>query len=233
VLRNSLLIAAVLVLTTGCPPPAVVGGEGGGSGTAGGSGEGGGTGGAGGEGGGMDTFAQSAKANVRFKKSVRLTNDLANALGLPPDQLCREFGQYQCATFVHTIALGGTDPYGAGLYEPLPFTGMATPIVTDRVALSGCMARTALDLAAPASGLIWKDVALDANNKLDVNSPAVAAALDVLYKRALLRAPTPAEVEHLKQLYRDIDATGKPEVGKSFMTLSCFAVLTTVEALFY
>ncbi len=231
-LRRALLVAVVMVFP-GCPQP-VVGNTGGGSGTGtGGEGGSGGSGGSGGEGGGMDTFAQSAKANVRFKKAVRLTNDLANALGLPADQLCKEFGQYQCATFVHTVPLGGTDPYGAGLYEPLPFTSMTSPIVTDRVALSGCMARTAADLATPAAAVIWKEVSLDGSGKLDVDAPAVATAIDLLYKRALLRPPTTAEVGHLKQLYKDIDATGKPEVGKSFMTLSCFAVLTTVEALFY
>ncbi|MBL8949235.1 MAG: hypothetical protein JNK82_00565 [Myxococcaceae bacterium] len=162
-----------------------------------------------------------------------MTNDFATALGLPADQLCKELGQYQCTTFVHNITLGGTEPYGAGLYEPLPFTAMSTPIATDRVALSGCMQRTSLDLTSPADAVIWKGVSFDANGKLNVDGPEVAAGIDLLYKRTLLRPPTAAEVGHLKQLYRDIDATGKPEVGKSFLTLSCFAVLTTVEALFY
>jgi hypothetical protein len=162
-----------------------------------------------------------------------MTLDYANALGLPADQLCKELGQYPCTTFVHPIALGGTDPYGVGLYEPLPFTGMASPIVTERVALSACQVRTTNDLAAGAGAVIWKGVAPDAAGKLDIESPAVADAIDALYRRTVLRHPTPAELAHLKQLYRDIDATGKPAPGQAWMTLSCFAVLTTVEALFY
>ena len=47
------------------------------------------------------------------------------------------------------------------------------------------------------------------------------------------REATTAEVGHLTQLYTDIAATNKPEPGKSWMTLSCFAVLTSVESVFY
>ena len=227
-LRNALLMMAVLA--TACDSTVNNGNTGGGSGGSGGSGGGG----SGGAGGGEDvTIAQSAKANVRFKRGVRLSADYAAALSIPADQLCRELGQYQCATLVHTIAIGGTDPYGVGLYEPLPFTGMSTPIVTDRIALSACQARATADLAAGASAVVFKGVTPDAAGKLNVESAEVREAIDALYRRATLRRATDAEVGHLKQLYRDIEASGKPQPGASWMTLSCFAVLTSVEALFY
>lgn len=224
-LRRALVV--MVVMLTGCEIDPGNGGTGGGSGTG-----GGGTGGAGG-GGEEQTYAVSSKANVRFKRAVRLTNDFAAALSIPADQLCRELGQYPCTTLVHPIALGGTDPYGSGLYEPLPFTGMASPIVTDRVALSGCSARASADLAAGSSAVLWKGVVPDGAGRLDMSSQAVGEAIDALYRRAVLRHPTAAEVGHLKQLYADIEATGKPSPGASWMVLSCFAVLTSVEALFY
>ncbi|MBK7863568.1 MAG: hypothetical protein IPJ65_34180 [Archangiaceae bacterium] len=163
---------------------------------------------------------------------ARLTADYAQALSIPIDQLCKELGQYPCS-LVHQVALGGTDPYGVGLYEPLPFTGMATPIVTERLALNACQQRATADVAAGSSAVLWKGVQPDGAGKLDVNAPAVTAALDLLYRRALLRHPTEAELGHLKALYADIEASGKPSPGASWMVLSCFAVLTTTEALFY
>ena len=221
------ILPLVLALSA-CPEPVIGGGTGGG-----GDANGGGSGGAGGgSGGGDETFAASAKGNVRFKRSVRLTLDYANALSLPADQLCKELGQYPCA-LVHIVSLGGTDPYGVGLYEPLPFTGMASPVVVERLALSACTLRTSTDLAAGSSAVIWKGVVPDGAGKVDVESAAAHDALVELYHRVMLREPTAAELDHLKQLYRDIDASAKPQPGQSWMTLSCFAVLTSVEALFY
>lgn len=228
--RHLSLLAVVLVLT-GCPDPNMSG-TGGGGGSGGSAGQGGGAGGSGGTG-GNEGYAQSAKANVRFKRNVRLTFDYSNALGLQAQDLCKELGQYPCTTVVHPLALGGVDPYGIGLYEPLPFTGLASPIVTDRVALSACISRVALDLGDPANGIVFRAVVPDGAGKLNPASTEVHDAIDTLYKRVLLRHPTPEEYGHLKQLYVDIEASGKPEPGKAWMQLSCFAVLTTVEALFY
>lgn len=231
-LRKALLTTMVLVAASACDNTVNNGNTGGGSGT-GGSGAGGGSGGSGGSGGGADTLAQSAKANVRFKRAFRLTADYAQALSLPVGQLCNELGQYPCTTVVHPIALGGTDPYGVGLYEPLPFTGMSSPIVTDRVALSACLQRVQADLAAGGSAVVFKGVVPDGAGKLNIESAEVREAIDSLYRRATLRRATDSEVGHLKQLYKDIEATGKAQAGQSWMTLSCFAVLTSVEALFY
>lgn len=226
-LRKTLLVMAALAVT-GCDNTVNNGNTGGGTGGSGGAGGGG-----GGGGGEEITIAQSAKANVRFKRAVRLSADYAAALSIPVGDLCKELGQYPCTTLVHPIALGGTDPYGIGLYEPLPFTGMASPIATDRVALSACQARATADLAAGSSAVIFKGVTPDGAGKLNIDSPEVREAINSLYRRATLRNATEAEVGHVKQLYRDIEATGKPQPGKSWMTLSCFSILTTVEALFY
>jgi hypothetical protein len=62
--------------------------------------------------------ARSTRNNLRFKGPERLTLDFAVALSLPPEQVCNELGQYPCTTFVHTVALGGVDPYGLASTSP-------------------------------------------------------------------------------------------------------------------
>jgi hypothetical protein len=237
VLHKTTLVLAVLLLA-GCPRQSggvdggagggAAGGEGGSGGAGGGSG-----GGSGGSGGGGDSFAISTKGQVRFKRSERLANDLGQALGLPAASVCFELGQYPCTSVVHPLTLGGVDAYTLGMYEPIPLTGLTTPIVTDRVALAGCIERVNSDLLFADSALIFKGLIPDASGKLNVESAEAKRAIDTLYKRALLRPPTAAEVGHLQQLYTDIVATHKPEPGKAWMQLSCFVVLTSVESVFY
>ncbi len=226
------VLFAALVLAAACPGPSPAGADGG---TGGGSGQGGGAGGGTGsvDGGDPNGFAPSAKGNVRFKRNERLTVDFGNALGLPYEELCKELGIYSCTMFVHPLALGGVDPYGTGLYEPLPFTGVTSPIVVDRVALAGCTQRVNADLTNPTSAVIFKNITVGPGGKVDPTSAAAKTALDTLYKRVLLRTPTADEVAHLQKLATDIEATGQPNPGQAWLTLSCFAVITSVESLFY
>jgi hypothetical protein len=204
------------LLLVGCPSPTVKDGEDAGQTLDGGE------------------LARSAKANVRFKRNVRLTNDFAQALALAPGELCKELGLYSCTELVHPLAVGGVDPYNLGLYEPLPFTGATSPIVMDRVALAACVKRVEADLAAPADAVIFRGLSPGADGKLaSLETAEVKAALDTLYKRALLRPIDEGELATLKGLYRDVEASGKPAAAKSWMELSCFAVLTSVESLFY
>ena len=216
-----LLALACTALLAACPAPSSTldSGTGGGGGTL-------------EDGGSTSDFGISAKGVVRFKRNERLTIDFGNALGLPYDTLCKELGLYSCSIFVHPLALGGVDPYGSGLYEPLPFTGVTSPIAVDRVALAGCSQRVKADLETPASAVIFKGMTV-VDGKVDPASPAAQTALDTLYKRALQRPPTQSELAHLASLNAEIVASGKPEPGKAWLTLSCFAVLTSVESLFY
>jgi hypothetical protein len=171
----------------------------------------------------------SAKGNVRFKRNERLANDLAQALGLSVTELCKEFDAYDCATDVHKVALGGVDPYAIGLYEPAPDTGASTTIAVDRVVLAACDKRAKGDFAAPAQAQVF--IGLSAASTPD--SAEASAAVTALYDRGLARAPTDAEREHLLQLFRDIAMTGTPAAAASWATLSCFAVLSSNEGLFY
>jgi hypothetical protein len=172
------------------------------------------------------TFAASEKAQVKFKRNARLATDFAAALSLPRESLCKELGQYSCADQVHALPLGGTEPYGIGLYEPLAQSGLTSPVAVDRLALAGCIQRVSLDISTPNAAVIFKaDPATGAG--------AIEGAVDTLYKRVMLRKPTDAEVATLKQLHADIVAKGKPDPSRSWMTLACFAVLTSQESLFY
>lgn len=242
-MRPDRVLAAVTaaLMLMGCPGKIVEPGDGGAGGGAGGgaaTGGGGGaaTGGGGGGGGAADagpTYARSAKANLRFKGDLRLTIDFAVGLGLPLDQVCAELGQYQCTTFVHPVALGGVDPYGKGLYEALPVTGATTPAVVDRVALAGCVRRVDLDLATPASAVIFKALPVTAGKLTNPAGAEVRLALTELTQRAWLRDPTEAELQHFIKLATDIEATGVMDPAKRWMQAACFAAFTSVESVFY
>ncbi|NVI97513.1 hypothetical protein HV824_05185 [Myxococcus sp. AM009] len=163
-----------------------------------------------------------------------MTTDFAAALDLPPAGLCNELGQYPCAAFVHTVTLGGVEPYQSGFYEPLPVTGVTTPIAVERMALAGCTQRVALDVSAPAAAVIFKGVGLDAQGRLeDRAGPPVRAAIHALYQRGLQRDAEAEEVDAWIQLAADIDAAGSTRPGRDWMTAVCFAVLSSAESVFF
>jgi hypothetical protein len=174
-------------------------------------------------------FAQSEKANLRFKEVLRLTNDMARALELPDAEVCLELGQYDCR-FVHNIALGGVEPYELGLVEPTPSTTITTPIAVERLAVHACERRVSADLDSP-SAVIFAGIANGTIASLD--DAAVAGALGSLYEHAVLRPVKESEIEHLKQLYEDIEGLGVDNPARQWAIASCVAVLTSVEALFY
>lgn len=177
---------------------------------------------------------ESAKANVRFKRNERLKNDIAQALSLPLNQVCLELGQYDCASFVHRIALGGVEPYELAILEPFASTTVTTPIAVERLAFYACERRVSDDLAGPGSAVIFRNLSVDASGKLaDVESPPVREALDTLYRRAVQRPIEESEAAHLAELYREIEAGGGGSEARDWAILSCFSALTTMEALFY
>ena len=177
---------------------------------------------------------RSTRNNPRFKGPERLTADFAAALSLPADQVCNELGLYPCTTSVHTVTLGGVEPYGNGFYEPLPVTGVTSPIAVDRVALAACGRRVALDVATPGTAVIFKGLTLDAAGRLrEPQGPAVQEVLTTLYQRALLRDPTPTELAALVQLSTDIAGTASPQPGTDWMKAACFVVLSSAESVFY
>jgi hypothetical protein len=177
--------------------------------------------------------AKSQKGNLRFKGPERLTLDLAQALELPAASVCNELGAYPCVG-VHGVALGGVDPYAHSVYETAPVTGATAPLAVERTVLSACNARIQKDVTAPASAVVFKDVALTADGKLvDAASPAVATAVTQLVRRAWLRDPTQDERAALVGLATDVAATGTATPGVAWMQAACLAVFSSAEAVFY
>ncbi|HEY0096098.1 MAG TPA: hypothetical protein VGB96_17350 [Archangium sp.] len=178
--------------------------------------------------------APSSRNNLRFKNPEQLTAHFASALSLPAEQVCNELGQYPCTTYVHNVALGGVEPYGVGLYEPLTSSGVTTPIVIDRVALAACVRRVSLDLATPGEASVFKGIELDAQGRLAHREGApVRDAITSLYQRALVRNPTENEVGTLTHMATEIESKGSQTPGRDWMTASCFAVLSSAESVFF
>ncbi len=237
-MRLEKLMWVLVIALTGCPGKIVEdagtgGGAGGGLATGGGSGGGAAGGGSGGGSGADAGYAKSARGNLRFKGNERLTFDYSVALGIPFDQLCNELGQYPCTFTVHTVALGGVDPYGKGLYEVPQVTGSTTAIVVDRVALASCVKRVTLDLATPTTAIVFKSIPVNAGKLTNAQGPEVRLALTELAQRGWLRDPTEAELQHLIQLNADLEATNVADPATTWMKAACFAVLSSAEAVFY
>ena len=172
-------------------------------------------------------YPASQKARVKFKGNDRLRNEFARMLNLDPSEVCTELGLYSCTHLVHQVALGGAEPYGLGLNEPLPFTTITTPLAVERLALTACRSRVDLDLETPESAVLFKGALTDAE------SEAVGQSIDLLYKQALLRPPSDDELAELRQLHRDVADLGGTDVARDWAIASCFAVATTMEQLFY
>jgi len=176
----------------------------------------------------------SSRAKLRFKDGVRLRNDLSQILELSSEEICSELGQYDCVGEIHTISLLGVEPYGLGFYEPLKETAVTTPLALERVVISACSTRVDRDFDAPDAAAIFKDLGVTNGQLADTGATAVSEAIDLLYRRSLQRHATAEEIAHVAALYDDVVATGvADDPARSWAKAACFAVLTTVENLFY
>lgn len=157
---------------------------------------------------------------LKKKSGEQLSQDLAQALDLERDDVCRELGLYDCAQEAHRIVLGGVEPYSLRIDEPLPGIGVSAPIAADRVALSACAARARADFEGGASPIVFGPlVAGDADGR--------SKAVEELYQRLLARAPDPEEMATVAGW------TATNMTDQDFATLTCFMVATTLEHLFY
>jgi hypothetical protein len=177
-----------------------------------------------------ERVAASRQARVKYKSGARYANDLAAALDLPRDAVCRELGRYDCVDEVHRIVLGGVEPYTLGVRDPLPSIAVTAPIAQDRVALAACTERIERDLAASEPVFL---------TTLDVDAPTpgqLEATARRFYDRILRREATPDEVSALAQFHSTV--TDEPGESRATATrdwaiLSCFMVATTLESIFY
>jgi hypothetical protein len=179
-----------------------------------------------------DPMPMSAKATVKPKDGARLLADLAQVLELEQSELCTEIGGQPCGA-VHAIALFGTDAYQSGVYQPIEASIATSPIAVERIVLSACHQRALRDLDEPSAARLFVGVTVAADGTLDVDAAPVAEAVAELYRRGLLREPKAHERERVLGLHQALVEGGSEEPARDWATLSCFAVLTTMEFLFY
>ena len=177
-----------------------------------------------------EPVAASRQARVKYKDGARYASDLAAALDLERDAVCRELGRYDCVDEVHRIVLGGVEPYTLGVREPLPSIAVTAPIAQDRVALAACTERIERDLAA-SEPVFLRRVDLDAPTPGQLEATATR-----FYDRILRRQATPYEVSALAQFHSTVtDERGESgaTATRDWAILSCFMVATTLESIFY
>lgn len=174
----------------------------------------------------------SQRALVKRKRSHLIRNSLSKVLALDSKSMCLELGTLPCVDVVHKVSLGGMNAYGNAQYRNPERADVTSPIALDRVVLSACGMRAGLDLQSPEQAVIFRDIKLSIDQRL-VDNAAVAESIANLYRRAFQREPTQYEINSLKDLYIKIYDEQPTAAVKNWMTLSCYAVLTSLENAFY
>jgi hypothetical protein len=173
----------------------------------------------------------SLDPRVKLKDGDRYLRDLSAALEIPRAEVCKELGQYDCFNDAFRIVLGGVDAANLALNEPLSQDALTAPIALDRLALHVCVNRVQKDLADPAHAVLLKGAKAGAKP-----SPAwMKHTVNEIYGRILSRDPSPAETAKLVGFYGTVEVSPGPaaERAKTWVTLSCFAVASSVENVFY
>lgn len=175
----------------------------------------------------------SADPRLKFKDGSRYLADLSDGLSIPRDQVCKELGRYDCYTDAFRIVMGGVDPYDLRILEPLDHASLASPIAVDRVALHVCTARVNMDAGAPQEAVLFKPTA-DAKRAPD--RAWMDATTTAIYDHVLRRAATDAEKSQMADFYKTVARgrnDGPAATEKDFVILGCFAVASSLEAVFY
>ena len=182
---------------------------------------------------GLSTMAVSTRGALVWKRGPALARGLSQALLVPVEDLCRELGRFDCVDFAHQVPLGGNDAFVKGQYEPLLEPGATSAVAFDRLALSACSVAVELDRVR-VGAFIFRGHALTT----DPMDPAATDTIEgarflgtELYRRLHGREPREAELVALLGLLTDDEGRGIS--GLDFARLSCFAVASTTETLFF
>ena len=177
-----------------------------------------------------DKIVPSQKANLRFKGGLRLVNHLSKALSWPKDKLCKELGRYDCARDAHRITLGGVEPYRLNIRSAWKAPPAIAPIAVDRLMLSACEQRAKADFADAGKALLYKPIV----GKQEADPGAMKEVVSTLYKRLLIRLPTPKEVSHFVGFWEKVKANKNTKNKmQAWATLTCFGITSSLEFLFY
>lgn len=182
----------------------------------------------------QEVLGLSSRSDLRFKPQDIMESEIADVLALPATDLCQEPGGASCTRQVHLIALAGVDPYNGGPGMAIEESMVTTPIAWERVILSACAKRAEIDTASPASGKVFVNLPIDSKGNLsNVNAQEVASSIDNLYRRAVKRAASPTEIGAVKAFYEDVRKAKSEDSAREWARLSCYAVLTSLEFVFY
>jgi len=166
----------------------------------------------------------STRADLRLKRWRQLSLDLEGALSLTADQICLEAGVYDCVD-LNVVPLGGVS-VANGVFEH-PNTLQATSgLAIERLALQACYNRLVLDLEGDP--VVYTEVDLAAGSATDAEAEAQITGLS---RRILARDPLPEEIAALSGLRADVADEGGDNAD--WVTLVCFALATSTEALTY
>jgi len=178
----------------------------------------------------------SQRQQIRFKGAHRLKAEIANTLAIAPNEVCNELERFDCISLVHPISLGGVEPYVSNLYEATEDTTISAPMIVERIGLQACYRRYEMDSVAGAEPHLFVSLPTEETGLrlMDVDAPEVEAVITHYFQTILRRSPTAEELNDFKTLYTRIEThpdTSHPVAEWSQM--SCFALLTSIEFLFY
>lgn len=179
----------------------------------------------------------SVDPRVKFKDGERYLRDLSENLSMPREEICKELSRYDCMTDAFRIVLGGVEAPNLLVNEPIENAALTSPIAVDRVALHVCSNRVRMDREKPAEAVLFKTGAFGADGRArSPDTKWLNAAADAIYGSILMRSPSEREIQNLAAYYTQV-AEGRPansvEVAADWVTLSCFAVASSLEAVFY
>lgn len=179
----------------------------------------------------------SADPRVKFKDGERYLRDLSASLDIPREDICKELSRYDCMSDAFRIVLGGVEAPNLLVNEPIDTAALTSPIAVDRVALHVCTNRVRMDRETPAKAVLFKAGAFGKDGRGKAPDQAwLNATADAIYGSILLRSPSEREIATLAAFYKQV-AEGRPagsqDVAADWVTLSCFAVASSLEAVFY
>jgi len=156
---------------------------------------------------------------------------LSQALKLPRGTMCQELGKYDCNDEAFRVTLGGQEAENMLLYQPLEQAPLTAPIAVDRITLRACTTRVDLDQAKPKEAVLLAP--FRAGKDGQPNARWMKATSTRIYESILGRSPTPGETGALTAAYGEVAKASGPKAARDWTALSCFAVASSLENIFY
>jgi hypothetical protein len=175
---------------------------------------------------------ESADPKVKFKDGERYLRDLASALELPRESICRELSQYDCFADAFRIVLGGVEPYSIRVLEPQEGAALTTPIALDRLALHACTQRVTEDVKTPLKAVLFRPMK-SPKSTTTPDKKWKEQTVATIYDRILRRDATAAETARMLAFYDTVAKDPSPDTARNWTVLGCFTVASSLENVFY